>query len=175
MVTFISCKKEVVPVLNLPEESQTGKNTLGFLLNDKVWANYGRRCTTLGGCHDNKVTASLYKQPNGDYDLSITGGFNADTIDQAFTIGMDNVTAAGTYALDSSAKRLMRFESYESDPYYKEYHNRASNTCFITITKLDTITKIISGTFTGVLYNSLSMSDSIKIEQGRFDSQLDFE
>jgi len=175
LFTLFSCKKEGVPNLTLPAISETGQNTLGFKLDNKVWTNYGRRCT-FAGCNDNKVSAYLYKEPNGDFDLSIKAGYTilSKAIDQSFEIYTKNITTTGTFSLDSSLSREMTFVANRYSQSYKEFNNKSINKCFLTITKFDTTRKIISGVFNGVLYNTSNLNDSTKIEDGRFDAQLDY-
>jgi hypothetical protein len=169
-ITFFSCKKESIPILSLPAITQTGQNTLGFMLNNKVWANYGRRCVLFGGCTVNEVTAEREKR-NLDYQLGISAGYNADTLDQALYIVTSNIYSTGDYKLDSSSNHRIRFLA-GGNKSNKEYFNRLPNKCLLTITKFDTINKIISGTFNATLYESLDIKDSIKIESGRFDAKI---
>jgi Domain of unknown function (DUF5025) len=174
LLTLISCNKSGIPDLTLPAITETGQNTLGFIIDNKVWTNYGRRCT-IAGCNDNKVSASLYKQ-NGGFDLEITAEYtiSSETIDQLFEIYARDITTTGTFSLDSNLNRGMTFVASRYNQSYKEYNNKSINKCFLTITKIDTTSKIISGIFNGVLYNSSNLNDSTKIELGRFDAKLNY-
>lgn len=176
MITaLLSCRRDKVPNFSLPPLTQTGQNTLGFLLNGKVWTNYGKRCT-IAGCKENKVTAYLYKQPNGDFDFGIAGyhTLRSDTTDQSFYITTKNITTTGTFQLDSSLKRKMIFIGSRYNQWYREHKNILPDKCTVTFTRFDTINKIVSGTFTGVLYRPGNLNDSIRIQEGRFDAQLDY-
>ena len=168
-----ACRKKDIPDLPLPAASQTGQNTLGFLLNEKVWANFGRRCT-IAGCSDNAVSALLYKQPNGDFTLEISAGYTVMTekIDQSFYIYTTNIITAGTYLLDSSLNRRMAFNASRYNQTYREYRNIQSARCSLTITKFDTVNKIVAGNFSGIIYNPVNLTDSTKILDGRFDAYL---
>ena len=168
-----SCRKEGIPNLALPAITQTGQSTLGFMLDNKIWANYGKRCTTLGGCKDNKVSAIQYAQSNGDFYLEISAGYNADTVDQAFYISTTNITNTGTFLIDSSLNQGMTFYANQSAQFFQNYRTRKPGKCFLTITRFDTTNKIISGVFNATLYNTSNLSDSVKIENGRFDAKLD--
>ena len=114
------------------------------------------------------------KQPNGSFELSVTADYTilSKTIDQSFGIFTVNTTTPGTYQLDYKLGRGINFIASRYNQSYKEYDNKFSNTCSLTITKLDTINRIIAGTFSGVLYNPTNLGDSIKITDGRFDAQL---
>lgn len=172
---FLSCRREKVPNLSLPSITQSGQNTLGFLIDSNVWVNYGRRCT-IAGCNDNKVEAHLYRQPNGDFDLEVSAGYSvtSETIDQMFFLYTTNVTTTGTFFLDNTLGRGMKFIASNYTQSYKEFKNRFPNNCVLTITKFDTTNRIIAGTFSGVLYNPANQTDSVRIQDGRFDAQLDY-
>ena len=174
IISSFSCRKDAIPNLTVPVATQTGQNTLGFLLGSNVWANYGRRCTTLGGCKDNKVTALLYKQNNGNFFFEINAGFTADTIDQLFSIAATNITNAGTIALDSNLNHTVTFYANRNTGSIRIYQNRLAGKCAVTFTKFDTVARIVSGFFYATLYNTTSLNDSIKIESGRFDAQLSY-
>jgi len=175
MFAFLSCRREKIPDLSLPPATQSGQNTLGFLLNGKVWTNYGRRCT-ISGCKDNKVTAFLYKQPNGDFDFGVSAGYTvtSDTIDQLFYITTTNVTTTGVYQIDNNLGRGMAFIGSQYTQWYREHKNSLPNKCILTITRFDTINKVVAGTFAGILYNPVNLNDSIQIQDGRFDAQMDY-
>lgn len=172
--TVLSCRQEKLP-LSLPPVSQTGQNTLGFFVDNKVWTNYGRRCT-IAGCNDNKVRAQFYKQPNGDFVLSIGAAYSvsSQTIDQLFDFTTTNITTTGTYALDSSLGHQVLYVASLYSQSYKDYTNSVPNKFVLMITKFDTTNKIVAGSFNGVLYNRINLADSVLIQDGRFDAQLDY-
>lgn len=172
---LLSCKRENVPDLSLPTITQTGQNTLGFYYNNKVWTNYGRRCT-FAGCNDNRVSAEFFKQSNGDFILSVAAAYTVSSqiIDQYFGFTTTNITKTGIYALDSSQGHHILYVANRYSQSYKDYKNRVPNKFVLTITRFDTTSKIIAGTFNGVLYNRTDLSDSVLIQEGRFDAQLDY-
>lgn len=172
---FLSCRREQVPNLSLPPNTQTGQNTLGFFVENKVWTNYGRRCA-IAGCNDNKVSAEFYKQPNGDFILSLGAAYSvsSQTIDQSFGFVTTNITKPGTFALDSSLGHQVLYVASHYSQSYKDYKNSLPNKFVLTITKFDTTNKIVAGTFNGVLYNRFNLADSVLIKDGRFDAQLDY-
>jgi len=98
---------------------------LGILIDSNVWVNYGRRCT-IAGCNDNKVEAHLYRQPNGDFDLEVSAGYSvtSETIDQMFFLYTTNVTTTGTFFLDNTLGRGMKFIASNYTQSYKEFKNR---------------------------------------------------
>lgn len=173
--TLLACRKEEPVELNLPPATNTGKNTLGFLLHDQVWTNYGRRCT-LAGCKDNTVTATLHRQVDGNLFLEVSANLTRrrDTLDQAFSFFLQNVSSTGTFIMDSSLQREMVFVANRYAHLYREYKNLHANACLLTIDKFDTVARIISGTFQAVLFNPANHQDNIVISDGRFDAHLQF-
>jgi hypothetical protein len=169
---FLSCRQEPVPHLSLPLITHTGQNTLGFLVENRIWTNYGRRCT-IAGCNDNRVKGQFYKQPNGDFILSIGAAYTvtSQSIDQSFGFVTTNITAPGTYVLDSSLGHQVL---YVANHYSQFYKNRLPDNFFLTITKFDTTNQIIAGTFKGALYNRTNLADSVIIQDGRFDAQFEY-
>jgi hypothetical protein len=170
------CRQENPLPLSLPPITETGQNTLGFLLNNSVWVNGGRRCTT-SGCSDNKVRAVLFRQPGGDFEFELTADYTraGDTIDQSFTIAALNLMAPGTYAFDAAAAgRVMEFQSNRNSQHNRYYINRVAGRSTVRFTRFDTTAKIVSGTFDAVLFNPFNPADSVVLRNGRFDAQLDY-
>lgn len=168
--TFLlsSCEPEVEPILALPEASQTGKNTLGFMLDNEVWVAYGKRCFVTSPCNYGKP--SVFCGKNGNkvrWDFS-AGLFTIEKNDYLY-IGFENLQQIGVYALDTAKRddylNITIQRSNKEDEQYKAQHGFTFN-----ISKLDTLNKIISGTFQGTL---ISMKDSTKtkqVKEGRFDA-----
>jgi hypothetical protein len=66
IISLTSCRKDATEAaFALPQTTQTGQNTFGFLLNTSVWTNYGQVCFPFaGGCRDN-LSGIFYKN-DGD-------------------------------------------------------------------------------------------------------------
>lgn len=178
LVLNFSCD-DGLPDLKLPNESQEGLSTLGLVIDGKIWTNYGTRCT-YAGCTENKVTATLDKYRVGlvDYfELSISANYTVrgKEIDQSFVISCKNITEPGTYVLDNSNEGRMIFTANMYAHSFKQFDNNGSTNSILQITKLDTINNIISGEFKGLLSNPVKLTEKVEIDQGRFDSKLDYE
>jgi hypothetical protein len=52
------------------------------------------------------------------------------------------------------------------------YRIKSTNSFVIQVTKFDTVGKVCSGRFNGILYNDQNLTDSIIIKDGRFDVKL---
>jgi hypothetical protein len=154
------CKKifNNVDTDGLPPATQTGANTLGFLLNGQPWTPKG-----YAGLSGN---LSLY------YDVSFRGGvFNiaarrtlSDTDKQGFVIASDSVQNEGNIILGQK-NSVVSFWNAECD--YDGFDTSVKTEGICSITKLDKINKIFAGTFELTL--SKSGCDTIRITQGRFD------
>lgn len=177
LISICSCDDEI-PNLKLPDKTQEGLNTLGFIIDDKVWTNYGTRCT-YAGCEENKVTATLdrYRIDTKDhFELILYAGYTirGREIDQSFLISCIDITESGIYNLDNDIDNKMIFTASLYNQSFKEYINTISINATLQITKFDTINNIVSGEFEGLLENPISLSQKVKIEKGRFDIKLDY-
>jgi hypothetical protein len=167
------CQKDTEPQasLQLPPETQTGENTLGFLLNGEVWIPQGAYYS-MSGLKPHEVVAWYYPGTFGNK-YSLNTGRTTKQNDQillehSFNLGIEkNCDTAGVYFLDSAGGYMSIYDK-QTETTYAAYPRRLS---YVRITKLDTTAKIISGTFAGVLYNIENFADSLIIEQGRFDTR----
>ena len=126
----------------LPEETQSGKQTFGCLVNGEVWlprANfpYSGLTTTI------------------QYDiLSLTAGKSNETIH----MGVRNLTGIGEYQLNIDGQNV----------YYVKGENSFICTAGkLTITTFNKTNQIISGRFYFTAKNTIG--DSVEIKDGRFD------
>jgi hypothetical protein len=72
----------------------------------------------------------------------------------------------GDYSLDSSSIRSIDlFANINKIDYGTDIRHPG----ILSISKLDTINKIISGTFESILFNIQNLQDSISLTEGRFD------
>ena len=179
-----SCKKDDTKInFTLPEKTQIGQNTLGFLLNSSVWTNYGQVCLPFaGGCRDN--LSGIYYENDGDILI------NADRV-----IKQDGRLVSSSsieITLNTNFRGIGNYSTSTNDTISFVYiYNTASNfdsmyilpqtnpTFNIKITKLDTINKILSGEFSGKVFKRIdytnyttSLTDSIRVDDGRFDIKL---
>lgn len=171
-----SCKKDETEIkFALPDKTQTGQNTLGFKVNGQAWVKYGKHCTFLmGGCRENPRV--IYRSSNnGDiifYSVRILkkdGNVHTDE-----TFGFYKYKDFAT-----SATHHIKYSRNFSDVYLTDEISGKNFACIpsretmhFTISKLDTLAKILAGEFSGVLFNRANLKDSIIISEGRFDLSL---
>ncbi len=165
---FANCEKVKLPNNNnnipgLPPATQTGANTLGFLLNGVPWVPMGN---------------------NGTANLSIrldTGVNNSEFIIQSYRLFPQNysefkISYGGnnlTFFPIHINPLLIGFVSFKDQDSCKRSTNDPSNisTTNITISKNDKSNRIISGLFESTIFNP-ACGDTIKITNGRFDMKF---
>jgi hypothetical protein len=171
-VLLVSCEKDL-PELNLPEKSTSGRNTLGCLVNGKVWTNYGRRCTLFGGCDEANLTAEYGRSSRGPY-LIIHANYTVkkrkSVVAQSFRIVGYNITTPGLYDLadENDVNGGMYFHADDRSLIYRS----RTGSAFINITRLDTINQIVSGEFYGELKQFDTTLTAVRVQEGRFDIRL---
>jgi hypothetical protein len=170
-----SCERDY-PEINfqLPEETRTGANTIGFMFGNEVWMNYGEACNPYG-CDENPET--YYALPNPYNSMKYYFSLNSvkrirenkvDRLFQHFGFDIERLDSLKTYNLDGvNYKNWVSFYDQISDKNYRLHPERPNFT--VTFTRLDSTAFIFSGRFEGVLFNELDLTDSVLIRQGRFD------
>lgn len=166
--------------LVLPAKTQSGQHTFGFLLNTGVWTNYGKVCFPFaGGCREN-LNGRYYPS---DGDISITADKvlyknNVWNTQENFGLSLStNFRGARTYSTLTNDTIGVAYSFSEIQQPDKTYFLSASNPVFtIVITKIDLVSKTMSGEFSGKLFRRISeesfvtsTTDSIVISDGRFD------
>ncbi|UOQ69322.1 hypothetical protein [Hymenobacter volaticus] len=168
---------EPEPRLKLPAVTSEGANTLGFEIDERVWVNYGRGCFGFGGggCFENKLQADL-STFNGVRSLSLSAGLATARHQESFGLRIDTLRGTGTYwagrppassmpgGVATGATGLMLTEGRLRQLFV----SRAKSTR-IVLTRVDTVRRIVSGTFEGRLEEGFTPGTFITIRNGRFD------
>lgn len=161
------CKKDRPdPPAVLPPITQFGANTFGCKVDGDVWVPYYKCGGSGNPCGEISVDVRSLNTQNKlpvQIDLNI-GRRTKDNSQSFFQINTLNNTGIFTVGekIDSIEFKYVKPGSLE----YFESPGRNSTRHFL-ITNLDTINKVISGTFEATLYRSIT--DSVKITEGRFD------
>ena len=168
-IVFTQCCKEKPTNSNdnnipgLPPATQTGANTLGFLLNGVPWTPAGNNGTANlsidfdPGINDGYVSISSYSsRPSNRSDIIIA-------VKDSLNFAIPPIT----YKIGNLYNGFILY----TDNAYCE--RRASETStysngFITVTDINRTTGIISGIFECTIFNP-ACGDTIKITKGRFD------
>jgi hypothetical protein len=162
-----SCKKTLEPNVNaLPPITEVGANTLGAIINGKVWVPAGSNGTS---------NLEIYYDPGyafGTLDISayrITDTVLDDRTYLAFGVdSLNNYTIPHTFVMQPDGNTVLGFTQYPCAIGSTDSNTQTSGS--ITISKLDTANRIISGTFFGTLIKP--GCDTITITEGRFDMKL---
>jgi len=178
---FFACKKDYPELdFKLPEATKSGDNTIGFVKNNKVWVNYGQYCAGLFYCPENlDWTARRMEAPDSaEFGLwvhaykFIREKENVKT-KESFMMSKVYINGLGEYIIDRNNSGQRDLAELQDDLATKRYVDNAQRVPFkINITKLDTVNQIMSGNFSGVLYNEKNVLDSVVIESGRFDFKM---
>lgn len=162
---FAKCEKDKPDSNGLPPVTQEGKNTLGFLLNGKPWTPKGFNGT---------ANLSIDFDPgieNGVFGISAYRIISND-IREYFGIGIKDslnfYKAPFTLALTNTS--LYRFYYSNNNCTFFSTDSNTHVSGVLSITKVDRINRIISGTFNATL--SKSGCESIEISNGRFDMKF---
>ena len=164
---LISCKKKEIK--ELPAATQTGANTFGLKINGENWIPQG-----FAGIPDSDL---LKARLLGTMLVITAQNFASTPTETEFEMKIYNVTGTGTYLMNTNT-------SYPGGPTSYAYHVKrrltpldewitsAAQNGSITITKLDTVAGIVSGTFQFNAENDIDATKTIAVTEGRFDIKL---
>jgi hypothetical protein len=155
----------------LPQINTSGTNSFGLILNDVVWVQKGFRFKAYSffSTIENELEG-WYKPTSGEFLLTAYKSCRDKDLypvaEESFNIRVKNgLFNEGTISTsDEDHISLSFFDSFNK----KYYGSDDSNPGQIEILRLDTFQQIISGTFSGVLYNN-ELIDSVVVSEGRFD------
>lgn len=166
IVFFAACNKEVD---ELPPVSQTGANTFGAKVDGELWAPKGFGPFPANDILQARMTGTSY--------LTIDAkNFASSPNETQFQILVAGVTGPGTYQLNNDVV----LPSSLSYGYYvkrnvtplNEWVTSASIGGSVTITRLDTVNKVVSGTFQFNAMNLYNTPQQLTVTEGRFDIKL---
>jgi len=163
---FAACKKHHDPQpdnpYGLPNATQSGKNTLGFLLNGKPWTPQGFNGTANlsidfdKGVNNGIFGISTYRILSNDnrqyFGLSVSDSLNFISTPKTYQLG--NNSLFGVYFSNNSCT-------------FDYFDNAIIRNGILTLTKLDRTNRIVSGIFNATI--SKSGCETISITEGRFD------
>jgi hypothetical protein len=151
-----SCKKEVT---ELPPATQTGANTFGAMVDGKMWVPQ-----RFGSIPSNNL---LEARLLGNNLYIVAQNFSSSPTETEFDITVYGVTGPATYSL-SPAAGIGYYVKRNLSPI-NEWTTSATFTGSVTITKLDTVSRIVSGTFQFNAVEVFNSAPPISVVDGRFD------
>jgi hypothetical protein len=164
LLCLVSCKKEIT---ELPPETQTGANTFGAKVNGSLFAPQG-----FGSLPADDIL-EVRRLPSKDVIINARN-FASSPNEKEFELRIKAVTAVGVYPLNVTTTQGTSAASYG---YYikrnvtpqNEWITSATYTGSVTITKLDTVNRIVSGTFAFNALNLYNAPEPLSVTEGRFD------
>ena len=175
---LLGCQKSTPELtFTLPAATAVGANTLGFEVDGRVWVNYGRACFGLfgGRCQDNVLRAQSHNF-RGVRSLSVTAGLVTPSHQEDFALSIDTLRGPGTYlagpppaswppdAVGTGANGISLTEGRLNQHFVSR-----ANATRIVLTRVDTLHRIVSGTFEGRLEDGFHPGTYVAIHNGRFD------
>ena len=171
MLLAAGCKKDNLDPNGLPAATQEGKNTGGFLLDGQPWlpkaSEIGNNPYTVSAAYGpfaykaHRVSVSMFRYQNVNNSQSIT-------------LYLAGVRRPGTYQLNQEIDPIVISGPEPSHAYYRitsgarDFYTGPRANGHVTITRLDTVARVVSGTFDAKLKED-GGRDSLSITQGRFD------
>ncbi len=173
----IQCKKSS-PREQLPPITQEGKNTFGCKVNGQPWVPYWPCIDIIAGAAEMSY-AIVPKNNSASLPIIFTLNLGNQEMDEALfsfqqgpTLYSHLLYSTGN-VIDSLA---ITYSTSSSNIYYNYYYPSKSVPRYFNIDKLDTVNRIISGTFAFTLYGAYGngIADSVLITEGRFDLQIGY-
>jgi hypothetical protein len=166
-IALNSCKKDPTKNAVLPEATQEGKNTVGFILNDEVWVPYGE-CKTR--C--NKISANYGLPSAEEFGIDFQFSREIEKTNKSSTLTLYNQIGARITTIGNKIDSIgVNFRGENSIGNIDSYTRLQKGSKFI-ITKLDTINKVISGEFEFILNEDTGSGKQIILRNGRFDFKM---
>jgi hypothetical protein len=155
-----SCEKEDP----LPKASQSGANIMAAKINGQRWEQFA--CWSCIGAGSG-LTASY----NPGKISGIKGEERQEDSDIVIRIFFYEITGPGTYVL-GNRNNPGRPENFAEVSFFhekKHYTTTNQSRGTLVITRLDTVTKIMSGTFEFTGEDETNPASIIRVTDGRFD------
>ena len=186
-ILFIfSCRKSFdntseISKIVLPNYTETGANTFGFMQNNAIWTVFGKHYINVGvGSGYIANTLGVSTIYTGVNQLSVVGGgrmtiVKNDTAQIDISAGFSFVPIipfTKDYYLTTTYPGSFGITDIVNNKYYKVDPNRPFVLRINKFEKVDSLVRICSGRFYGILYNEVDKSDSIIISDGRLDTKI---
>ncbi|MGG8497229.1 DUF6252 family protein [Tenacibaculum sp. TC6] len=167
VATFTNCSKDdiIKPQTELPPITQTGENTVGCLVDGKVFLPHQKKPFGVPS------TTCFYQFLDGAYEFGLRFFNDQQNVIRQVIVGTNKLefTEGQTYQLKAELPENSAYAYFTLGGQYG-YGTTDTITGELTITKLDPTKSIISGTF---WFDAERITDGkiIKIREGRFDMQ----
>lgn len=164
MFLLISCEKEKNPLpTELPPITEEGKNTFGCMIENEIYVPEIRRISwSIPGQQSEPIELIFPQYP--DYFFRVSTIRLVDKNDELMDAQIE-------FTVNSSVNKLGNYTFSHTTIKYKNgyYSSDIINNGILSISKYDTINNIISGTFNFSAIDNNTFSETININEGRFD------
>ncbi|GAB2551751.1 hypothetical protein GCM10027085_48940 [Spirosoma aerophilum] len=158
---LLACYPDVEKVESLPEATQSGRNVFGCLVDGVLWlpknsssiigSSPGAEAVYRLSTHELRISGYQYRQNGGSLCLK--------------TIAV----SPGNYSFTPISDYFK--ESYYYDGPNQVHYSLLDSSSTLTITRLDTVERVVSGKFT-VSFSDQQSKKQVKITEGVFDIVL---
>jgi len=174
VLALAGCKKEEEPAPTLPQATQTGQNTAGAKVNGTVWRPVQQ--SLFGG----PAIQAFYGKRSTGQQLRILLTYSPDKEDEPLSqtsllLYVPDIRTAGPVSLDQYADPRLTTSnpayglfSYEKPSPDEQFITGPTAPGQLTITRLDTVARIVAGTFE-FQAKPLTGTGSVSVTEGRFD------
>jgi hypothetical protein len=160
---IFSCKKKVD---ELPPATQTGAHTFGAKVNGEMWVPQSFGMFPASNLLEARFVGNTLRIQARNFASSPT--------ETEFEIFLLNATAPGTFQLNTDGSYRNPAANYG---YYvkrnvtpiNEWQTSSQYTGTVTLTRVDTAAKIVSGTFQFNAINQYNTPVPLSVTEGRFD------
>ena len=164
LLLLVACTKDID---ELPPATETGANTFGAVVNGELWAPQDFAGTNIG------TKLECRRMPTKDIIINARN-FSKSPTETEFELRIKEVIATGTYPLNTDVTHPSNSASYA---YYvkrkitplNEWLTSSQYTGTVTITKIDTVNRFVSGTFQFNAINLYNDPQPLTVTDGRFD------
>ena len=160
---LVSCKKEIT---ELPPETQTGANTFGAKVDGNFFGPQG-----FGPLPANDILEARWI---GNDFLIIARNFASSPNEREMEIFVREAKLGGTFQLNTNVTYPTRSASYayfvkrSITPEF-EWITSATHTGTVTLTRVDTVQRIVSGRFAFTGEEIFDAAGALNVTEGRFD------
>lgn len=169
LLTATACKKDLTELEKLPDATQTGRGSGAFLLEGKAWLPDESNLIGGGGGYK-----AQWRRSVAGRSLELT--FSRSSDKTGLNVFLPNIRQAGTFQFNQRANITLGDRNPAYGLYYmakslaipRMFLTGTTATGTLTVTRFDTVARIVSGTFEMTVQEETS-AETHQLTEGRFD------
>lgn len=154
----VQCKKER-EIDKLPDATTTGNGAFGCLINGRAWP------VDEPGDHDYDL---YYHAGTLDIAYTVHPGANGLSLYERIVISTNKINKPGVYWIKYKPPGNFFNITYRDELFISDSKSNENRFLYLNISRLDSVQRIVSGTFSFSLYNVWG-TKKISVDEGRFD------